>query len=112
MPQYQPGDVVLLSFPVPGANAVRHRPALVLVDTGEEHVVVARVTSSPALDAWDVQVLAWQEAGLLLPSTISVHLVATLDRYLVERTLGSLARSDWAQVRAALHRLWFDEQAG
>jgi mRNA interferase MazF len=109
MGQYQVGDVVLLAMPAGDSNAARRRPALVLADTGDDQVIVAQITSFPVQGAFDVEVLAWQEAGLLVPSAIRVRVIATLERYLIERRLGGLAPSDLAQVRTALHRLWFEE---
>ena len=103
---YRPGEVLLLLFPYTGAVGAKKRPALVLADTGDADVVVARVTSEPARDTLDVEIKAWKQAGLKLPSVVRVHKIATLDRALVERTLGRLHSEDWASVRARLRELW------
>jgi mRNA interferase MazF len=103
---YQGGEIVLLSFPFADAAGVRRRPALVLVDTGDEDVVVARVTSQPLRGTFDVEIIAWQQAGLLLPSVVRIAKVATLEKRLVERSLGRLAADDWARVREVVQRLW------
>lgn len=42
---YLGGEIVLLSFPFADATGTRRRPALVLLDTGDEDLVVARITS-------------------------------------------------------------------
>jgi mRNA interferase MazF len=44
--------------------------------------------------------------GLLLPSVVRVNKVATLEKRLVERRLGALTASDWAQVQAVIQQLW------
>ena len=103
---YQAGEVVLLSFPFADASGARRRPALVLVDTGDEDVVVARVTSQPLRSIFDVEIIDWQRAGLLLPSVVRLAKVATLEKRLVERRLGRLATDDWVRVRTAVQRLW------
>ena len=44
MTTYQPGDVVLLAFPFTDGVRQKQRPALVLLDTGDPDIVVARIT--------------------------------------------------------------------
>jgi mRNA interferase MazF len=45
MINYQPGDLVLVAFPYTAGVQTKSRPALVLVDTGDADIVVARVTT-------------------------------------------------------------------
>ena len=59
MESYRPGDVVLLLFPFTDAEGARRRPPLVLVDTGDEDIVVARITSQASRDAHDVRIEHW-----------------------------------------------------
>ncbi len=99
MQNYRPGEIVLLSFPFADATRVKRRPALVLLDTGDEDIVVAR-------GPFDVELVEWRRAGLLLPSVVRVHKVATMEKRLVERRLGALTAGDWAQVRAVIQQLW------
>ena len=106
MQDYHSGEIVLLSFPFADATEAKRRPALVLLDTGDEDIVVSRVTSQVAQGPFDVEFAEWREAGLLLPSVARVHKVATLEKRLVERRLGALTASDWAQVRAVIQQLW------
>lgn len=106
MQDYRPGEIVLLSFPFADATEVKRRPALVLLDTGDEDIVVGRVTSQVAQGPFDVELAEWREAGLLLPSVVRVHKVATLEKRLVERRLGALTASDWVRVRAVIQQLW------
>jgi len=103
---YLPGDVVLLAFPFADTSGTKRRPALVLIDVGDQDVVVARVTSQPLSTAFDVSLDDWEEAGLVLPSVVRVHKVATLEKTLVERPLGALTPGDWERVRGAIRRLW------
>ena len=103
MNELQPGTVILLALDVSGP---RRRPAVVIFDPGDEQIVVAPITSQPVQAPYDVELIAWQEAGLLLPGTVRTHRPAALDRSLVERELGTLARSDWARVRTMIHRIW------
>ncbi len=102
------GEVVLLTFPFTDASGAKRRPALVLLDAGDEDVVVARITSSPALSEFDVRLQGWQDAGLLLPSTVRLHKLATLEKRLVTRTLGALSADDRAAVTEVLAGMWGD----
>jgi len=70
---YQSGEVVLVSFPFADATGARRRPALVLLDTGDADIVVARVTSQIVRTVFDVELVEWQQAGLLLPSVVRIH---------------------------------------
>ena len=106
MENYHPGEVVLLLFPFTDMRGAKRRPALVLLDTGDADVIVARVTSQVIQTAFDVELMDWQQAGLLLPSTARVHKLATLEKRLIERRLGELTAGDWAQVRDKIHQLW------
>ncbi|MGQ9631706.1 MAG: type II toxin-antitoxin system PemK/MazF family toxin [bacterium] len=87
MKSYRPGEIILVSFPFVNATSAKRRPALVLLDTGDEDIVVARVTSQPVRPPFDVELMEWQQAGLMLPSVVRVHKVATLEKRLVERRL-------------------------
>ena len=106
MESYRPGEIVLLAFPFTDAVGVKRRPALVLLDTGDADILVARVTSQIAQSAFDVELVEWQRAGLRLPSVVRVHKMATLEKSLVEQRLGALAATDWAQVQARIQQLW------
>ncbi len=106
MTTYKQGDIVLMRLPFTSGEEEKKRPALVLVDTGDEDVVVARVTSRQGDTAYDVPVASWQQAGLLLPSVVRVHKLATLEKRLIDRHLGTLTPHDWQQVREAVRHLW------
>jgi mRNA interferase MazF len=106
MPNYLSGEVLLLLFPFADATGARRRPALVLLDTGDADIVVARGTSQIVRTVFDVERVEWQQAGVLLPSVVRVHKVATLEKRLVERRLGTLTSNDWAQVCARIQQLW------
>ena len=48
--------------------------------------------------------LEWSLAGLLLPSVVRLHKVATLQRKLVDRKLGGLTPGDWSRVVLTLRQ--------
>jgi mRNA interferase MazF len=106
MKHYQLGEIVLLLFPFAGAQRAKRRPALVLLDTGDADVVVARVTSQARQSPYDVKITDWQKAGLRLPSIVRLHKLATLEKALVDQRLGTLAAADWVKVRAMIQQMW------
>ena len=106
MDSYRPGEVILLSFPLANTTGTKRRPALVLLDAGDEDIVLARLTSQIHQTAFDVEIIDWQQAGLLLPSVARVHKLATIEKCLVERRLGTLTPNDWKRVRVKIKQLW------
>ena len=77
-----------------------------LLDTGNGDVVVARVTSRQVQTQYDVKLIEWEQAGLLLPSVVRLHKLATLQKTLVERQLGDLTIKDLSKVKAEIQRMW------
>jgi mRNA interferase MazF len=105
MPIYRFGEVLLLAFPFSNATSVKRRPALVLLDTEDSDVLVARITGQLTQTQFDVELQEWQQAGLRLPSVVRLHKLATLEKRLVERSFGSLSETDLQQVQTTLQRL-------
>lgn len=54
---YQPGDMILVDFPFVTGRQSKTRPALVILDTGDADLVVARVTTQPASALEDVPIV-------------------------------------------------------
>ena len=104
---FNPGDVILLSYPFGEGAGIRKRPALVVSssafnqETGE--LVVAQITSrvSAPARAGDYAIAEWREAKLPRPALVRARL-ATLARSLVLRRLGSLSETDYQGALAAL----------
>jgi mRNA interferase MazF len=100
--RYRRGDVVLLAFPFTSAASSKQRPALVILDTGDQDIVVARITTQLYRSPLDVELADWNVAGLLAPSVVRVHKLATIERSIVRRSLGSLTTTDLKSVQTAL----------
>jgi len=104
MALYAAGDVVLLEFPFTDTAGSKRRPALILLDTGDDDIVVARVTGQLSAAPQDVTLDEWQQAGLLLPSVVRLHKIATLQQRLVDKKLGRLTPGDWSRVVLTLRQ--------
>ena len=101
---YQPGDLVLVAFPYSRGTQFKQRPAVVVVDTGDADIVAARVTTQTYLSPHDVTVSDWKGAGLLAPSVVRTHKLATIEKTLIRLRLGGLQTADRRQVSAALRQ--------
>ena len=91
---YHFGEVVLLEYPYTDLSAVKLRPAIVLKDTNDADFITARITSQSRQTEYDIELKDWKLAGLLLPSIIRVHKIATLETRLVKRKMGKLSDAD------------------
>jgi mRNA interferase MazF len=77
------------------------RPAIVLLDAGDDDIVAAPVTSRAKISEYDLPVQEWKAAGLKLPSVVRIHKLTVLPKSEIVRQLGSLSIPD----RDALFRL-------
>jgi mRNA interferase MazF len=92
------GDVVLVPFPFTDQTATKKRPAVVISSDAYHRerpdVILMAVTSQPRPAGFgDIPVERWKEAGLLRPSVLK-PLLATVERRLLIRKLGSLEPQD------------------
>jgi len=106
MENYQLGEVVLLLYPFTDVMGAKLRPVLVLLDTGDNDILVARITTKITQTFYDVQILELQTAGLLKQSIVRLHKVNTVEKNLVNRRLGMLEASDWEKVRDKIQQIW------
>ncbi len=102
---YQAGDLVLVDFPFTTSGPGKPRPALVILDTGDADAVLARVTSQSQTTPYDVPILDWQLAGLLAPSVVRLHKLATLAKSRIRCRLGALGSKDRQQVGSVLKNM-------
>ncbi|MCF6360978.1 MAG: type II toxin-antitoxin system PemK/MazF family toxin [Cyclobacteriaceae bacterium] len=82
------GEIVLLKFPFTDGKKIKKRPALVLFDFDDEDVVVCRITSKFYNSNLDIEIINWEKCGLKLPSLIRLHKIATLDKSLIDQSIG------------------------
>ncbi|MBD2607685.1 type II toxin-antitoxin system PemK/MazF family toxin [Scytonema hofmannii FACHB-248] len=106
MQNYQSGSVLLLKLPFSDTVTFKLRPVLLLLDTGDDDVIVARITSQITQIAFDVEIIEWQQAGLMRPSVVRLHKINTVEKRLLERQLGTLQPNDWEKVRQRILQIW------
>jgi mRNA interferase MazF len=100
------GDILLIAFPFTSGGTSKKRPALVLLDTGDADILVARITSQISNSEYDIIIDEWQNAGLLVPSYIRLHKLATLEKVLIDKKLGELSALDLEKVREKLTEIF------
>lgn len=105
----QTGDVVLIRMRFHQTQGSKVRPALVLLDTGDDDFVAAPVTSQLRSSAFDFTLLDWQAAGLNVPSFARVHKLSVLPKSDVVRRLGLCSASDREVLHAALCKTFCPE---
>ena len=106
MTTYQSGEILLVALPFTDGTTTKLRPVLVLLDTRDEDIVVARVTSQITRTDFDIEIIEWQQAGLVRPSVVRLHKVNTIEKRLFARHLGILTFNDWTQVRERIKPIW------
>ena len=101
---HQAGDLILAAVPYVSGGQSKVRPALVLLDTGDADLVVARVTSQPSGTSYDVPLTGWRQAGLRAPSVVRLHKLVTLEKTLIVRQVGHIDPVDRLTVAAVLRQ--------
>jgi mRNA interferase MazF len=100
----RPCEVVLIRIDFHQRAGGKVRPAVVLLDAGDDDFVAAPITSQPRATEFDVALGHWREAGLNVASTIRVHKLTVLAKDEVVRRVGKLAAHDRTALAEALHR--------
>ncbi len=84
------GEIVLLKFPFTDGEKSKRRPALILADTKDEDIIVCRITSKLYNSDFDFEIKNWGKSGLKLQSVIRLHKIATLEKGLVDQSIGMI----------------------
>ncbi len=98
------GDVVLIRMLFHQASGSKVRPALVLLDIGDDDFVAAPVTSQSRVSEYDLSIERWQAAGLNVASYARIHKLTVLSKADVARKLGSLSDVDRGSLNVLLCR--------
>jgi mRNA interferase MazF len=72
------GEVVLIRMYFHQGAGSKIRPALVLLDPGDDDFVAAPVTSQPRTSEYDLAIAGWRAAGLNVTSSVRVHKLTVL----------------------------------
>ncbi len=104
MIHYKCGDIVLLEYPFSDFGSLKKRPALIIHDTGDDDVILARITSQLYDSEYDVYIQNWKNSNLLVPSVVRCHKIASLQKNIIERKLGILDRIDFDNFKEIFNK--------
>ena len=97
MIQYRFGEIVLVLFLQPDGER-KQRPALIILDTGDDDIVLAPITTKERTGAGDYKIGNWQESGLLLESWIRLAKIACIEKNNIERPFGKMTSFDKRKI--------------
>ncbi len=106
------GDIVTVLFPFSSGTGAKHRPALVVQNDVNNrrmtNVIVAAITTTKHRSGQPTQLLVefaspvGQQSGLAHDSVVTCENLATLDKSLVRRKLGTLTDEAMKQIDLCL----------
>lgn len=105
MTSYQAGEIVLVALPDSSGSLGKQRPAMVIADTGDEDLLLARITTQLYSSDFDVRLNDWKVEGLLAPSVVRLHKMATLEKRLVKQRLGKVTPADQFSMKQIFAKL-------
>jgi mRNA interferase MazF len=105
MVEFEFGEVVLLPFIYSDLQSSKRRPALVLIDSGDEDVLLAKITTKRYATDYDVPVREWKNAGLFAPSFVRLHKLMAAEKDHVIQRLGKLNNSDATAIRKSFRAM-------
>jgi mRNA interferase MazF len=105
MPSFWFGEVLILPFSYTDLQSRKRRPAVVLVDAGDEDVLVAKITTKEYHSLYDLKLDHWQKAGLLAPSFVRIHKLLAVEKNHVIQRVGMLDPIDLDRVKQEFRNL-------
>ena len=106
MTTYRFGDIVLIGFPYTDLQSVSKRPAIVLYDSGDQDVLVARVTTQEYVNGGDYKIHNWKKGGLVAESYVRLGKQATIEKHYIIRQLGTLEAGEIEKLKSILRKIY------
>ena len=107
MTTYKFGDIILVPFPFTDQTKTKKRPAVIVSSNkysiGRDDLIIMAITSQlhQVDKLGEALLLDWQGAGLIKPS-IFKPILATIEKTMVLKRLGSLQKIDRQALRLTL----------
>jgi len=98
------GEVVLIRMQFHQTTGIKIRPAVVLLDTGDDDFVAAPITSQLRHTDYDLFLEDWRAAGLNVASCVRVHKLSVLPKADIVRSLARVSTQDADALRNHLLR--------
>jgi mRNA interferase MazF len=106
------GEVVLIRMQFYQAAGAKVRPAVVLLDVGDDDFVAAPITSQPRQTEYDFAIRDWPAAGLNVASYARIHKLTVLTKSEVIRNLAIMSARDRTSLSALLCRTFCNAVPG
>ncbi len=106
MTTYNFGDIIFVGFPHSDLEGITKRPAVVLYDSGDQDVLVARVTTQDYNSETDYKISDWEKCGLLAASTVRLSKQATIEKRFILRELGTLGNAEIFELKSILKKIF------
>ncbi len=106
MTTYRFGEIVLIEFLHSDLRTMKKRPALVILDIGDDDVILAPITSQTRESQGDCKIDNWSECGLVKESSVRLAKIACFGKSQIKRQLGQLASIDEKSVTEAWQQLY------
>lgn len=84
------GEVLIINFPFSDGLRSKRRPVMVIKDTADTDILIAKVTSQSYNTEFDIYINEWQMTGLLSASYVRIHKIQTIHSSLVFGNIGRL----------------------
>jgi mRNA interferase MazF len=105
MTTYNFGDIVLIGFPHTDLQGISKRPAIVLYDSGDQDVLLARITTQEYTTETDYRILDWKKSGLLAESYIRLAKQATIEKRYIVKQLRTAPASEINSLKTILRKM-------
>ena len=105
MTKYSFGDIVFIEFYQFASGDKKKRPAMVILDIGDNDVVVCPVTTRKWSGAGDYFLEDWKKSGLKKESWARLAKVSCLEKSDIVRVFGKVTNDDREQLLVVLRRL-------
>lgn len=87
-------------------NTLISYPAIVLYDSDDQDVLVARITTQEYTTETDYKILQWKKCGLLGESYIRLAKLATIEKRFVIKQLGTLKSLEIVNLKTTLRKMF------
>src|SRR2546427_10747442 len=98
------GEVVLIRMQFHQTTGAKVRPAVVLLDTGDEDFVAAPITSQSRQSEYDLAIEDWRSAGLNVASLVRAHKLTVFAKADILRSLALVSDPDRDSTLSLLSR--------
>ena len=106
------GEVVLIRMQFHQAPGSKVRLALVLLDTGDDDLIAAPITSQPRFSDYDLAIENWRAAWLNVASSVRIHKLTALAKAEVVRSLGLVSDADLKSLTDVVCRAFCPQADG